>query len=102
MSDDVIYRRDAIDKIAHATFDVTIGGRRGFIDYKKEFEKAFVAIRDKYIEALESIPSVGSDIVCCEDCKYADDKPIADGRYWCELHYSYMYYCSDAERKKES
>ena len=66
--DDVIYRQAAIDEIAHATFDVTISGRRGFIDYKKEFEKAFVAIRDKYIEALEALPSADQNrwIPCSE------------------------------------
>ena len=60
---DLISRQAAIEAIAHATFDVTIGGRRGFIDYKKEFEKAFVAIRDKYIEALEALPSAEPEII---------------------------------------
>ena len=65
---DLISRQAAIDAIAHATFDVTIGGRRGFIDYKKAFEKAFVAIRDKYIEALEALPSAQPEITRCKDC----------------------------------
>ena len=71
---DTISRQAAIDAIAHATFDVTIvGGRRGFIDYKKEFEKAFVAIRDKYIEALEALPSAQPEIIRCKDCRYYQD-----------------------------
>ena len=64
---DLIDRQAAIDEIAHATFDVTISGRRGFIDYKKEFEKAFVAIRDKYIEALKALPPAGPEREAVDD-----------------------------------
>lgn len=53
---DLIDRQAAIDAIARATFDVTISGRQGFYYYKDEFKKAFVAIRDKYIEALKALP----------------------------------------------
>lgn len=38
------------------------------------------------------------DIVCCEECKYSDGEPIADGRYWCNMHGSFMYYCSEGEK----
>lgn len=41
------------------------------------------------------------EIIKCEDCKYRGETPIADGRYWCDIHYAFMYYCSDAERKEE-
>ena len=38
----------------------------------------------------------------CKDCKFTDgERPIADGRYWCELHSSFMYFCSDAERRDD-
>lgn len=67
---DLIDRQAAIDAIAHATFDVTISGRQGFYYYKDEFKKAFVAIRDKYIEALKALPSAEPEIVRCKDCKY--------------------------------
>lgn len=53
---DPIERQEAIDAIANLTFNITIGGKRGFQDYKKEVEKIFVAIRDKYIEALKALP----------------------------------------------
>jgi hypothetical protein len=39
-----------------------------------------------------------AQIVRCKYCKHRGEKPIADGRYWCELHDTFMYYCSDAER----
>ena len=42
------------------------------------------------------------EIVRCKDCKFTDgEKPIADGRYWCVLHRSFMYFCSDAKRLEE-
>lgn len=41
------------------------------------------------------------EIVRCEDCKFTDgERPIADGRYWCVIHSSFMYFCSDAERRE--
>jgi len=50
---------------------------------------------------LEDAPSI--DIVFCKDCKYTDgNPPIADGRSWCVLHGSFMYYCSDGCRKEGS
>ena len=56
----------------------------------------------KVIEHLKSMPSAEPEIVRCKDCKYTDgEKPIADGRYWCILHESFMFYCSDAERRED-
>lgn len=52
-------------------------------------------------EALESLPSAQPEIVRCKDCIFTDGEgPITDGRYWCVLHESFMYFCSDAERRK--
>ena len=49
-------------------------------------------------DMVQSEPYI--DIVCCEECKYTDgDSPIADGRSWCVLHASFMYYCSDGKRR---
>lgn len=48
-------------------------------------------------EALDRVPS--KEIICCEDCKFSDDDPISDGRYWCPIIGAFMYYCSDAEKK---
>lgn len=51
-------------------------------------------------KSLDSAPSI--DIVFCQECKYTDgEPPIADGRYWCILHGSFMYYCSDGKRSNE-
>lgn len=57
-------------------------------DYRKALRIA--------IEALQQ-----PEIVRCKDCEFTDgERPLADGRYWCILHSSFMYFCSDAERKK--
>lgn len=46
-------------------------------------------------------PPVQLEILTCDDCKYADDKPISDGRHLRSRHGSFMYYCSDAERRED-
>lgn len=53
------------------------------------------------IDKIDNAPTIESDILTCKDCKYADDKPISDGRHWCNIHGFFMYYCSDAERREE-
>lgn len=38
------------------------------------------------------------EIIMCKDCVHNDgSNPISDDRYWCMIHNSYMYYCSDGE-----
>ena len=50
---------------------------------------------------LERTVTIDS-LIRCEDCEFTDGKgPIADGRYWCVLHSCFMYFCSDAERRKQ-
>ena len=50
---------------------------------------------DMAIKALQQ-----PEVMRCQDCKFTDgERPIADGRYWCVLHSSFMYFCSDAERR---
>ena len=53
--------------------------------------------------AIMNMPSVQpqSEIITCKDCKHRGEKPIADGRYLCERHGTFMYYCSDAERRTD-
>jgi hypothetical protein len=41
------------------------------------------------------------EVTRCKDCKHRGEKPIADGRYWCDIHDTFMYYCSDAERRTD-
>ena len=60
---------------------------------------------DMAIQALNRVieqPTVAQPkIIYCKDCKFTDEKkPIADGRYWCVIHESFMYFCSDAERRQ--
>lgn len=45
---------------------------------------------------IQLAPSI--DICFCKECISADEKPIADGRYWCNSHGCYMRFCSDGER----
>lgn len=60
--------------------------------YTDEIEEAF----DMAISALQQ-----PEIARCEDCEFTDgERPLADGRYWCVLHSSFMYFCSDAERRE--
>ena len=46
---------------------------------------------------VEQAPSI--DICFCEECMYANEEPIADGRYWCALHQCFMRFCSDGKRE---
>ena len=55
--------------------------------------------RKAAIDALQELPAAVHDFVPCADCRYADGQ-IADGRYWCDLHGTFMRYCSDAERRQ--
>lgn len=47
------------------------------------------------------LSSAQLEIIRCKDCKHRGEKPIADGRYWCEIHDTFMYYCSDADRRTD-
>lgn len=101
MSDDLISRQEAIDvlslgkEILSRVLDDTdvVGADR---------EKYSWGIRliESNIEDIKELPSASSEIICCRDCKHRGEKPIADGRYWCERHYAFMHYCSDAERSE--
>lgn len=42
-----------------------------------------------------------AELIQCKECKYADDMPIADGRYWCSYYNGYFSFCSEAKRKEE-
>lgn len=50
---------------------------------------------------IQNLPSVEPEIVMCKECKHRGEEPIADGRYWCDIHDTFMYYCSDAERRTD-
>ncbi len=42
-------------------------------------------------------------LIRCKDCVHNDGcNPISDGRYWCLIHDSFMYYCSDGELRGDS
>ena len=82
MSKDLISRKAAIDKFIEAS---NKDGAYGYLDTKSA------------VGILNDLPSAQPKIITCENCKYGDAKPIADGRRWCRLHGVYMKYCSDAE-----
>ena len=40
------------------------------------------------------------ELVRCGECKHSDgNPPIADGRYWCNMHGSFLRYGSEGEVK---
>ena len=43
-----------------------------------------------------------TDLIRCKDCIHNDRVENSDGRYWCDLHACYMYYCSDGELRGDS
>ena len=53
------------------------------------------------LAGFKNTPTIEPDIVKCKDCKHRGEKPISDGRYWCDIHNAFMYYCSDAERRTD-
>lgn len=86
---DLISRQVAISVIA-----------KWMLEYGGEGEERERNALKQAAEEIKNLPSAQPEILTCEDCEYADDKPISDGRHWCTIHGSFMYYCSDAERRK--
>ena len=99
-----------IDKAALLkSFDETIKSAEIWRDDCKDLgvtaefaERAIIDFNEAMLR-VKDFPSVDAvNVILCKDCRYSDGKgSIADGRYWCVLHQSFMYYCSDAERKKD-
>ena len=87
--DDLISRQAVIDALGGEPLPYT------------EYEQG---LHDKWIDAkenIETLPSAQPEIIQCKECKYADDMPIADGKYWCNYHNGYFSFCSEAKRKEE-
>lgn len=80
---DLISRQDVLDEI------------RRFSGYLDDDMMTRIYI------GLNRLPSTQAEILTCDKCKYADEKPISDGRHFCSRHGSFMYYCSDAERREK-
>ena len=51
------------------------------------------------VDKLDIYNAPSIDICFCEECMYADEEPIADGRYWCALHQCFMRFCSDGKEE---
>lgn len=47
------------------------------------------------------IDALSIDICFCEECMFADEEPIVDGRYWCAVHQCFMHFCSDGKEKSK-
>lgn len=89
-ANDCINRQDAITNMAFAIWH-----------YPNELYTSlncFENCQELADYALNSLPSAELEIVMCKECKHRGEEPIADGRYWCNIHNAFMYYCSDAER----
>lgn len=96
LCDDAISRQAALDALAKNMPLLTTPDGCG------EFDHDIQVTDEAYVDCMQIIhelPSVQSETVRCEDCKHRGEEPIADGRYWCEIHDTFMYYCSDAERR---
>ena len=86
---------DLIDR--HAAIDALGGEPIAYTEYEE-------GLHDKWIDAkenIEALPSAQPEIIWCKKCKYSDDMPIADGRYWCNYHNGFFAFCSEAKRKEE-
>lgn len=98
---DLISRQAAIDAL-----DVLCQEHRYRIPGKREtysqYNEAWQDALDRAEGAIENLPSAQPEIIHCRECKHRGEKTIADGRYWCELHDTFMYYCSDAERRTDA
>lgn len=93
-NDDLISRKAAIDALLEL-----VEARRTWVsieDARKEISGI-----DASMCAIHDLLSAQPEIIHCRDCKHRGEKPIADGRYWCEIHDTFMYYCSDAERRTD-
>lgn len=111
MTSDLISRREAIDALWNALYE-----------YEDETEKQFRESEDLDVrdwighrifvqnmndidrQTILNLPSIDAvQVVQCKDCLFNDgDGPNEDDKYWCALHQSFMQYCSEAERKKET
>lgn len=86
---ELIYRQAAIDA-ANKIIERDTSGSNVVVNAMRAWSE--------YIRAL---PSVQPEIIRCKDCKHRGETPIADGRYWCDIHDTFMYYCSDAEGRTD-
>jgi hypothetical protein len=86
MNDDQISRAAAID---------ILDAYQVMIENGEENPYAWARLR------MSELPPAQPEIIHCRDCKHRGEKPISDGRYWCDIHDTFMYYCSDAERRTD-
>ena len=65
-----------------------------------EYDKIHVGEPGRARKLIAEQPTI--EIVLCKDCIHnISERTIADGRYLCGLYGSFMYYCSDAERRTD-
>lgn len=89
LATDTISRQAAIDEIEE---------RKNANGYRNV---AVISELNRLEGYIMRLPSAQQEIICCKDCKHRGEKPINDGRYWCSFHDTFMYYCSDAERRTD-
>ena len=88
---DLIDRQDAIELINEYLTAATLIKNKDMVDALEDMKDDFV-----------NLQSAQPEIITCEHCKYWDgNQPICDGRRLCVIHGTYMYYCSDAERRED-
>ena len=111
---DVIYRRAAIDAMNDELDAIDHVPKWVFDRLARRIERlpsAYTAEEIQKIQDMEQaeiekafqlgVEDAQPEIITCENCKHGNAKPIADGRRWCDRHGDYLYYCSDAEVRKD-
>ena len=93
---DLISRQAALDALIALT---VYSNKRDLVKEADNHPNTWIEGVAECIDEIEDLPSAQPEIIECENCKHRGEKPVADGRYWCNIHGAYMYYCSDAERR---
>ena len=101
-SNDSISRQAAIDAKQEFRNPNVVRSTEARTAYDRAYANGWNDCNSAWIDVVKDLPPAQPEIVRCKDCKFTDgERPIADGRYWCVLHSSFMYFCSDAERREE-
>ena len=107
--DDLISRQDTLKAMWRALYEYEDKTEKQFQE-SKDLDVSEWIMNDRLwvqnghnlcINVVASMPSAQPEIIRCKECKHRGETPIADGQYWCDIHDTFMYYCSDAERRTD-
>ena len=104
---DLYVKTDLLDKLKRYEPEENATADKILIDLAEAIETVkfecgeWQGLAQTIVNGLKKLSPAQPEIIRCEDCKHRGEKPIADGRYWCDLHGTFMYYCSDAKRRTD-